>query len=326
MVSSVDVARLAGVSQATVSRVMNSPEKVNTTTIDKVNDAILQLNYRPNTAARSLISKKSGIIAIVCGTLDDAENAEFSNKAIAYVQEKEFVAEIHIQNPNKTGAVFHALSTTQAEGIICGPILLSEAEQRQIELLAIPLVFCGMAPRESKNFISMDNYAAGGLAAAYVRSFNPKVVGWLGGDASKSRLQQRYQGFIDNVESKKVKIYKAAGEIAEYDSAFSTMMARKNRPTIIVAATDPIGAYAINFLRDFGYSVPEDIAVISIGNFKQSWPNTMNMSSIGLPESRDIYNEAMARLFKMIEQSQDMASYRVFVKPIICERKSSQIY
>lgn len=69
MVSSKDVAKYAGVSQTTVSRVLNSPDLVQKKTLDKVQNAINELNYRPNSVARSLVNNKTKSIALLSGPL-----------------------------------------------------------------------------------------------------------------------------------------------------------------------------------------------------------------------------------------------------------------
>ncbi|CAM5217000.1 LacI family transcriptional regulator OS=Lysinibacillus sphaericus OX=1421 GN=LS41612_09740 PE=4 SV=1 [Lysinibacillus sphaericus] len=69
LVSSKDVAKYAGVSQTTVSRVLNTPELVKPKTLKKVMEAIEQLNYVPNDIARSLVQQKTGIITLISGTV-----------------------------------------------------------------------------------------------------------------------------------------------------------------------------------------------------------------------------------------------------------------
>ncbi len=69
LVSSKDVAKYAGVSQTTVSRVINTPELVKPKTIEKVMRAIEELNYIPNDIARSLVQQKTGTITLISGPL-----------------------------------------------------------------------------------------------------------------------------------------------------------------------------------------------------------------------------------------------------------------
>ncbi|HSJ37801.1 MAG TPA: LacI family DNA-binding transcriptional regulator [Planococcus sp. (in: firmicutes)] len=323
MVSSNDVARLAGVSQATVSRVLNNPEKVNAPTIERVNDAIQQLNYRPNAAARSLISRKSGIIALVCGPLEDPENAAFSGKAIAYAREAGFGTEIHIQDPHKPAAVFEAIVKTQAEGIIAGPLILVGRAMELLETSGIPYVFGGMAYQKAGHYVSMDNHAAGRMAADHICSLKHRIVGWLGGNAADPRLHDRYAGFLEKMKEQQVEILSAMGDIPDFDAVLSAMLARKNRPTAIVAATDAVGAYAIDFLIDFGYSIPEDITVLGIGNSKQSSMRYLNLSSIGLPEDRDVCREAMEQLTSLIAGETEEDMQRADIMPRLYQRWTS---
>ncbi|WP_422123264.1 LacI family DNA-binding transcriptional regulator [Planococcus sp. X10-3] len=323
MVSSKDVAKLAGVSQATVSRVLNKSEKVNAATIEKVNAAIRELNYRPNAAARSLISRKSGVIALMCGPLDDPDNAEFSGKMIAYAREQGFIAELHIQDPEEPAAVFETISKSQAEGIIAGPLVLVGSGVELLKTSGIPYVFCGMEHFENGSFVSMDNYAAGRMAADHICSLNHRVVGWVGGSTDEPRLQERYSGFLARMTEQQMEILSAPVAIPNLDAVLSAMLARKDRPTAIVAGTDAIAAETIDFLIAYGYSIPEDMTVMGIGNSKQAAMNYLSLTSIGLPEHTDIFGMAMAQLIAQLseEGAKNMSNDRIL--PELFERKSS---
>lgn len=323
MVSSIDVARLAGVSQATVSRVLNNPEKVNKPTLDKVNAAIRQLNYRPNAAARSLISRKSGVIAVISGPLDDPDNADFSNKVIMHIQEKGFIAEIHIQDPASPKTIFPAIQNTQAEGIIFGPVIIDEIEIAKLKKTEIPLVFCGMDPLVKEDFVSMDSHAAGRIAADYISSLNHVTVGWLGGDPSKAFLQERYLAFLEVAKQKNIDIVKAMAVGDEMDAALSAMFARKKRPTALIGATDAIAACAMDFLIDYGYSIPEDVSVLGIGNSSLSSMNYVNLSSIGLPANEDIYKQAVNRMSVLLANKDSDNMIHLKIKPMLFERKTT---
>jgi len=323
MVSSIDVAKLAGVSQATVSRVLNNSEKVYAPTVEKVNAAIQQLNYRPNAAARSLVSRKSGIIALMCGPLDDPENAEFAGKTIAYAQEKGFIAELHIQDPKEPSTVFGTISKSQAEGIIAGPLVLVGTGVEMLETSGIPYVFCGTEHDGEGSFVSMDNHAAGRMAADYICGLNHRLVGWVGGSHGERRLRDRYTGFLERMQEQETQILSATNAIPDLDAVLSAMMARKDRPTAIVAGTDAIGAEAIDFLIAYGYSIPEDITVVGIGNSKQSAMNYLSLSSIGLSGETDIFEAAMDLLTAQMDDDSVNTVPNDRILPQLFQRKSS---
>lgn len=323
MVSSVDVAKLAGVSQATVSRVVNNPEKVNAETIAKVNAAIQELNYRPNAAARSLVSRKSGIIALLCGPLDDPENADFAGKTIAYAKEQGFLVELHLQDPKEPSGVFETIGKSQAEGIIAGPLILVGTGVELLENSAVPYVFCGTEHHGDGGFASMDNHAAGKMAADYVCGLNHRLVGWVGGSHDEPRLQERYTGFLESMQEQGTAVLSAASTVPDLDAVLSAMMARKDRPTAIVAGTDAIGAEVIDFLIAYGYSIPEDITIVGIGNSKQSAMNYLGLSSVGLPEDAGIHKVAMDRLIDQLKGDSAKGKHNERIMPELFRRTSS---
>lgn len=324
MVSSIDVAKLAGVSQATVSRVLNDPDKVNKPTLDKVNAAIRQLNYRPNAAARSLISRKSGVIAIVSGPLDNPDNAEFTNETIKRIQERGFIAEIHLQDSSNPESVLLSVQNTQAEGIILGSIVIDEIAIAKLKKTGIPLMFFNMEPAANELTASLDNRLAGAAAAEYISSLNHSNVGWLGGEPSESHLQLRYQGFQEYAKANNMNILRAMAAIDDLDAPLSAMLARKERPTAIIAATDMIAYRAMDFLVDYGYRIPDDISLLGIGNAPLSAMSYMNLSSIGISGYRDIYNDGVGRLVKAIEEGSANKSVEMKYAPVLFERKSTR--
>lgn len=323
MVSSNDVAKLAGVSQATVSRVLNTPSKVNDETLAKVNKAIQELNYRPNAAARSLISRRSGIIALMCGPLDDPDNAEFVGKMVTYAQEKNYRTELYIQDPDEPASIFEKITNSQAEGIIAGPLILVGEGLEVLEKSGIPFVFFGMENQESGIYISMDNRAAGNMAADYIEELNHRIVGWVGGSHEEPRLHERFQGFMDGMRSYDIEVLNAAVDDMNFDGVLSAMMARKSRPTAIVADTDAIAADVIDFLIAYGYSIPQDITVLGIGNSKQASMNYLGLTSIGLPEDIDIFKDSMDYLLSMIEDGLSVKRIQERIAPQLYVRKSS---
>lgn len=323
MVSSNDVARLAGVSQATVSRVLNTPSKVNDETLAKVNKAIHELNYRPNAAARSLISKRSGIIAVICGPLDDPDNAEFVGKMVTYTQKKKYRAELYIQDPDEPAGVFGSLANSQAEGIIAGPLILGGAGIEMLERSGIPFVFFGMENQDSGIYISMDNRAAGKMAADYIHALNHRIVGWVGGSHDEPQLHERFQGFMEEMKEQSGEVVNAAVDDSNFDAVLSAMMARRSRPTAIVAGTDTIAAEVVDFLIAYGYSIPQDITVMGIGNSKQASMNYLGLTSIGLPEGTDIFKDSMDYLIAMIDGDPAELIVPERIAPKLYVRKSS---
>ncbi|WP_033541279.1 LacI family DNA-binding transcriptional regulator [Planococcus sp. CAU13] len=324
MVSSVDVAKLAGVSQATVSRVLNNPEKVNPATVEKVEAAIQKLNYRPNAAARSLVSnQKSGVIAVLCGPLTEPENARFSNTAIQTMQDKGYAAEIYIQDSDVPEKAFEMAVRSQAEGMLIGPVLIVDSAMALLEKSSVPYMMCGIEDTASGNSVAMDNHEAGKLAAEAICSLGHRNVGWVGGNGQAQHFQERYGGFMEYMKDHDMDIIGATGQIDDYDAVFSAMMARKNRPTAIAAATDELGACAIDFLLAYGYSIPDDITVIGIGNYKQSSMNYLQLTSVGLPDDADLYREAVERLIVAISGGLTKNIGHISISPVLHQRKTS---
>lgn len=296
MVSSKDVAKHAGVSQTTVSRVMNNPEKVTKKTFYKVNEAMNELGYRPNLIARSLVNNKTYSIALLSGPLHNPFFVDTTTSIVNFAKGEGFSVNVHFENYGDNMSVYQDVLSHQVDGIILSSILYDDPIYDLLNKLNIPFVMFNRRHRENGNFIEMDNVQAGRLATEHLIELNHRNIVWMGGPLNMSTFHGRYEGFKQVFREKNVPlepeniIITNTSKAAVFEET-RLLMSKKDRPTAILAATDSIAFYMMDFLIEQGYSIPENISIIGVDNVELSRHHSFQLSTVGT-----IINENLGRI------------------------------
>ena len=338
MVSSKDVAKHAGVSQTTVSRVLNTPDKVNKETLEKVNRAIKELEYRPNLIARSLVQKKTHSIALLSGPLHNPFFVDTTMSIVNYAKAQGFNVNVHFENYPDQKTVYQDVFKHQADGIILSSILYEDPIYHELKQLNVPFVMFNRRHKESGNFIEMDNVQAGRLATEHLLELNHRNIVWFGGSLNMSTFLGRYEGFKQVLEEKKLAVNPDNVIITSTDKAavsekMKALMCRKNRPTAIFAATDSIAIYIMDFLLEQGYKIPEDISIVSADNVEWSRHKAFQLTTVGTVEEKNIGEIAIEHLIELIRRKekgenglfiQQTLETRLFVRNTTKQKKAEE--
>ncbi|MES2037075.1 MAG: LacI family DNA-binding transcriptional regulator [Pseudomonadota bacterium] len=264
-----DVAKLAGVSAMTVSRVMNGDSNVREQTRTRVDAAIAQLNYIPNQAARRL----AGLRPIRIGFL-------YSNPSAGYLSEF-LVGLLNQVSPNNIQLVVEKceadehdveqaqrLITNGVDGIILPPPLCDSA--RLIELIAATgtpavTVACGQ-PDPRVGGISIDDYEAAYAMVCHLVALGHHRIGFIIGHPNQSASARRLEGFKaaiaeKNVESAPELITQGMFTYRSGLDAAEALLGLPERPTAIFASNDDMAAAVVSIAHRLGLDVPGDLTV-----------------------------------------------------------------
>ncbi|MHA6250871.1 LacI family DNA-binding transcriptional regulator [Oceanobacillus sp. CAU 1775] len=305
MVSSKDVARIANVSQSTVSRVLNQPHKVNPVTKQKVLEVIKSLDYRPNSIARSLVSKETRSIALISGQLHNPFFAESTTSIVRFANSKGFSINVHFDDLGDNFNVYQDVLSHQVDGIILSSILYEDPVYEKLINHNIPFVMFNRKHKKEGNFVEIDNFKAGFLAAECLINNNHQEIVWIGGTLSTSTFYNRHRGFLKALHNYELPIKEEntiITDTTEKDVHQKTIqvIARKNRPTAIFAATDSIAFYVMDILIKNGFKIPEDISIIGIDNVNFSAHQTIQLSTVGTVDDDNIGRIAIEYLIDLI--------------------------
>ncbi|HLR71991.1 MAG TPA: LacI family DNA-binding transcriptional regulator [Pseudogracilibacillus sp.] len=305
MVSSKDVAKKANVSQSTVSRVMNQPHKVNPVTRNKVLEVIKNLNYRPNSIARSLVSKETMSIALISGQLHNPFFAESTTSIVEFANSKGFSVNVHFDDLQDNLNVYQDVLNQQVDGIILSSILYNDPIYDELINQDVPFVMFNRKNKNIGNFVEMDNFKAGFLGAECLIENNHQEIIWIGGALSTSTFYGRHTGFLAALDKHNLSIQEANTIITDttendVHDKIIRVMARKNRPTAIFAATDSIALYIMDILSRHGFHIPQDISIVGVDNVSYSSHGNIQLSTIGIVEEDNLGKIAIEYLIDLI--------------------------
>jgi LacI family transcriptional regulator len=265
-----DVAKRAGVSPMTVSRVINNGSNVTDATRTAVMAAIHDLNYAPNPSARRLAGHESFRIGLL-----------YSNPSAAFLSElllgvlgessktgHQLMVEKCGANAASERAALRKLLDGGATGLILPPPLcetrsvLSEMQQAGIALVSVA------AGNTSADFatVRMDNYKAAWEMTEYLLSLGHRDIGFIKGHPNQTVSDQRLQGFLDALKSAGVDPNSAGVEQGYFTyrsgaTAAEQLLSRQPRPTAIFAANDDMAAATLATAHRMGIDVPGDLSI-----------------------------------------------------------------
>lgn len=268
MVTLKDIAKKANVSVMTVSRVVNGNySKVSSETAEKVQNIIQELGYVPNYTARSLISKKTNIIAIILrkeSAPDDPYNAKMLAGIISYLQDHHYFSMVvgldnfdditrHLRSWHAAGAIFLGLFEDDV-------IKIKEAHQ-------MPLVFTdSYHDLNGISNVGIDDFGGGLLAAEhFINKGHSKLAMSTFALDESPICQARYNGFKAGLEKHHL--------VLTEEKLFNNLYAKDvvdrlilTDATGIFVTADLLALEIINELQHRGYKVPEDYSVIGFDN------------------------------------------------------------
>lgn len=320
MVSSNDVAKKAGVSQSTVSRVINNPESVSKLKREKVERVMKELNYIPNSVARSLISNKTNQISLISGTLNNPFFVEATRTIINAAYKKGFTVNVFFEEDVSKENLYRTVFSQKAEGIILSSMFYDSQYFDELQRLGIPYMMFNRRHKNGGNFVEIDNYEAGYIGTQYLVSKGHKDIHFFSGELEKSTFLGRYQGYCKAMDELKIDYDDSGISITKQDpklieAELNRVLSLKNKPTAIFAATDMIALTLIDCLQRLNYKVPEDVAIIGIDNTETLRHSSLNLTSIGPVEGAHLSSIAIEQLFKMIEDGEE----KEFQRTIPCK-------
>ena len=330
-----DVAREAGVSMATVSRVVNNNPNVKPQTRKKVFEAIEKLGYRPNAVARGLASKKTTTVGVV---IPDISNSIFAEVArgiedIANMYHYNIILCNADKKKDKEIRVINTLLEKQVDGLLFMGGAVTEEHMQAFRTSTVPIVLCATRD-ESNQYPSVDidhEAAAYDAVSELLRRGHRKIAMISGPLEDPANGYARFQGYKRALEEAGLSVKEDWVRIGNYryESGMETMtyfLELDDRPTAVFAATDEMALGAIHRIQDFGLRVPEDISVISVDNTRMASMVRPRLTSVAQP-MYDIGAVSMRLLTKLMKnESVDNAHvilpHELIVRETVKEPKS----
>ena len=279
-VTSIEVARRAGVSQSAVSRVFTPGASVSEGTAEKVRKAAAELGYRPNVLARSLITGRSRMIGLVVAYLENYFYPEALEKLSNALQAKGYHVLIFMasQKEGNFDKVLEEILDYQVDGIIMASVELSSELSYRCQAAGVPVVlFNRHQGNSSISAVTSDNVAGARDLALFLSRAGHRRIGHIAGFEGASTQLDREKGFLAGLKQSGLELH--ARGVGNYDPemarvAARAMFDRADHPDAVFVANDHMAFFVMDVLRfELGLRVPEDVSVVGYDDVPPAaWP------------------------------------------------------
>ncbi len=278
--SQLDVARLANVSQAAVSRAFTPGASISPETRAAVLAAARALGYRPNAIARSLVTHQSNIIAIIMANMWNpfyaAALALFTDElqALGY-----WVLLFKVQDDSTVDDALLTALEYQVDGVIITSATLSSRLADECARHAVPVVlFNRYTLNSSVNAVWCDSVSGGQQVADAIVDTGYARIGFIAGDLATSTARDREEGFTGRLGQRGASIMaRGQGDFTMESGlqAARKMLRQESRPEVVFCANDLMAMGMVDAARDeFGLRIPEELAVIGFDDIAMAaWPH-----------------------------------------------------
>jgi LacI family transcriptional regulator len=308
-----DVAKQAGVSFKTVSRVINHEPNISPETFEKVNKAIAELNYVPNSAARSLSRGKAMAIGLVSGW---PVNTPFTSALIEKTLDESMhhgyglaLFALERGTPKK---IVDAFLGRRVDGVILDTVA-AEDENLVAQLISLAVPYVVIHPNRKNNhvrasFVSIDNVAAASQAVNYLIELGHCNIGEVTFQYGLQQESERLRGYLQALTGAGIPasdgwVYKG-NTISGFQvghAGAQHLIHQHPELTAIFTETDDIAMGVVGGLWQMGLKVPDDISVIGFDDITYSTMITPPLTTIHQPIDQ-IANTAVNQLIQTIEE------------------------
>lgn len=281
-----DVAKQAGVSTKTVSRVVNHQSEISESTRLRVQEAIDQLGYRPNFLARSLVQQRTNTLAVVASCLDYYG----PSRTLAGIEHQSCQLGYSLlfgllPQPRDSDIVstLDSLATRRVDGIIWAvPEIGSNRDwihQTLLENLP-PIVFISMAPRQGLSTVAINNRTGSGQVAEHFVQTGKRRIGIITGPLDWWEARERLDGFTSKLQEMGGAIDPALiaeGDWSAASGKYCMQRILEQAPDLdaVFACNDSMALGAMGIVHEEGLRIPEDIAFAGFDDIPEAacfWP------------------------------------------------------
>jgi LacI family transcriptional regulator len=281
-----DVARAAGVSSKTVSRVVNNQGEIREETRTRVQETIQRLGYRPNILARSLVSQRSYTLGVVASGVEDygpsrvLSGVEHESYELGYSLLLCLLPDPHVI---KVAPVLDSFVTRRVDGIVWAVPEIDDnrawVKPEALENLP-PIVFLFMAPRRDISIIGIDNRSGAFQATRHLINLDRRKIGIITGPLGSWEARERMNGYRQALEETGLDCSPRLAAEGDWSAASGARCMRRLLEDVpdldaVFASNDQMALGVLGVLHQLGKRVPDDLAVIGFDNIPESasyWP------------------------------------------------------
>jgi LacI family transcriptional regulator len=326
-----DVAKQAGVSIKTVSRVINNETSVRQLTRDKVQQAVDELNYQPNLSARNLAGAKSFSVAYIYDNPNAYYIIDMQEGILSACKQQGFELLIHpcdAKNKNVTEEVVNMVKHARIAGLILTPPLSEMPEfvktLVELDVKVVRIMSGDVAPDDLSPCVMVNDRDAAQTITQHLIDLGHKDIAFIAGDAEHMSTIERYKGYRRALKASDIDFDKTL--VIEGDYSFDSGVSgakqliscenNKTRPTAIFSCNDEIAAGALFAARLMNISIPEQLSIVGFENSpfsRQTWPK---LTTADQPNNQ-IAEDAANLLISQVRKQKNQMTISQYVPKLI---------
>lgn len=320
-----DVAKLAGVSTATVSRCLNAPDRVVDATRVRVLQAVSELGYTPNFGARAMAAKRTFTIGAIIPTM---ENAIFARGLQAFQEELHvrgytLLVSSSAYQPEVEAEQIRKLVARGADGLLLIGHDRDAAIYDYLATQTVPTLVAWTYDAQAKQLcVGFDNRAAMYALTREVLSHGHRRVGVISGRSiGNDRVRLRLDGLKQAMNEAGLgveagQIIETSYEIESGSAAFDALMDNGAPPTAVICGNDVLAVGALRRAKARGFDVPGDVSITGFDDMELAQLVEPALTTVAVPH-RDMGQRAAQVLVEMVEKTGDGMSVRLPTQVIV---------
>lgn len=280
-----DVARLAGVSIKTVSRVTNNEPNVRAGTRERVREAIAELGYRPNPSARSLAARRSYLVGLLYDNPSPSYLINIQNGALSTCRAEGYDLVIHpcdYRSADLSEDLTTMVRQSRVDGVILTPPLCDMPSVLEL-LKELDTPFVRISPADSlyqRRSITTNDQEVSAQMTEYLLGLGHRHVGFICGHPDHGAVSSRYDGYVAALAAASIPlreelVIQGYNSVESGEQSAQQLLDLAQPPTAIFAANDDMAAGALRAAHERGVRVPADLSVAGFDDTpiaQQVWP------------------------------------------------------
>lgn len=329
-----DIAKLAGVSYASVSRALSGSTEVSEATRERIVAICEQQGYRVNTLARGLINRRSNVIGLIVPDISNAFYSEIAFAIETYARRFGYTVMLcnTVNDARQTTDLFEYLIGHRVDGILFATTRNDAPLWAAKYMDDVPVVLLGDAvdpddPQSGRmNTVSLDNRAGGAMGAEYLHKLGHRRILYLGMRPKSVTHQRRYGGFYHAM-----KAFGLTPEVVENPWEASTIeygyqlareaMEREFPYTAVFCASDAIALGVLQAAEEAGIRVPDQLSLLGFDNISYAALPRIRLTTVAQQQQR-LSEAAFDLLLRLIREKDDAGTTHRIIRPELVQRGS----
>jgi LacI family transcriptional regulator len=290
------IARLAGVSRSTVSRVINDHPNVSPDTRERVLEVVAETGFHPDPIARSLSSRRAGIIGLVVplavqSLFEDPFFPRLMQGISKGCNSHDYTLSLFLLHTLEEEVRLYArIARSQfLDGVIVTATRTGDSLISQLLTNRVPFVLHGRHSDPRVSFVDADNANGAYTAVTHLVRLGRRRIALITGPVESLAAEDRKQGYLNALQDRKVQVVESLiirGDFTENSSYEAMQRLLRHEPDAVFVASDSMALGALRALREAGKRVPDEVAVVGFDDMPQAATANPPLTTIRQPIQR----------------------------------------